>query len=149
MKKHLNEAYDINQEFEGTTANEAGYSQQANLIAQQVTAQLEQRLPSQPTLTSQTSSATDPLILQTLNLLQEQMAQLQLNMASQGNKSRGGKKNSNKNGNNNVSNQNSGFVNNGYNYGVQPHFAQPHVPNAPPMHFVPNNAPVVSPVVPQ
>ena len=144
MKVHLNEAFDINQEFEGTTANEAGYSQQANLIAQQVTEQLEQRLPSHTMMPPQSSSPADPLILQSLHLLQEQMANLQLNMASKSNKSRSGNKNINRNGNTNNSNQNSGFVNNGYNYNIPNNFAPPNAPNVPP-HFLPNYAPVVSP----
>ena len=104
IKQHLNEAYEINQEFSDTTASEAGFTaQQANAIAQQVTKTLERnnemRQPDPaptvvppPAATSQ-SNDTQALLLQSINMLQEQMLEMQQNIASTK------KKKNNRNGN--------------------------------------------------
>ena len=95
FKIHINEAFDINQEFDTATATEAGFTQQANMIAEQVAIQLEQQMPQQqaPSEMTQPNISTEPtqqqdntqaLLLQSINLLQEQFSQMQMHMAQQG-----------------------------------------------------------------
>ena len=135
FKLHLNDAFDINQEFEGATAAEAGFTQHANLIAEQVAMQLERREPIQQVeQQTTTSDNTQALLLQSINLLQEQFAQMQANMAQQGRNKRRGRNNNNNNNNNTTMPQNNvqpnqGFINNGTNYGTGQIFANQHAQN--------------------
>ena len=106
----MSEAYDINQEFEETTAADAGYtSQQANAIAQIVTDNLERnRQMQQPSIdtaaTAQPSNETQTLLLQSINMLQEQVLQMQQDLSQ---------RKRNKNNNNPRDNNNNFGVNKG------------------------------------
>ena len=116
FKLHFQDAYDEYLEFDRGTAASAGFTEQhINSIAQRVTDTLQQQQilqdkvqPNQPT--QQPPPVTDDtnmLIMQSINLLQEQLAQLQLQQNSRRSRGRRG----NRGNNNNSGTQSNGGTN--------------------------------------
>ena len=98
FKIHMEEAHREMEEFARPSAQEAGYAQ-ANAIAERVIEQLQPQFspPNQnPTLpTPATPDETQMLLLQSLNLLQEQVNNLQQNAAQPRNRRRNKRNNRN------------------------------------------------------
>ena len=103
---HFQDAYDEYLEFDRGTAASAGFTEQhINSIAQRVTDTLQQQQilqdkvqPNQPI--QQPPPVTDDtnmLIMQSINLLQEQLAQLQLQQNSRRSRGRRGNRGNNNN----------------------------------------------------